>query len=204
MEKPIGMPVSPRALGETEPLSPSRRAFLAGAAVALVVAGCYGAMGANAVEAPAVAPADAAAFLRLSKALTGYEDLNPLTAARIAQAFGQLFPNLEAHFAALAALATGHAQPDELLAEATKQGLAEPALAIVAAWYKGTVGQGSSAISVAYAEALMNRPVADALYPPTYQLGGPGWWIAEPPPVGLSPPVERHPAAAPATEAKQR
>jgi hypothetical protein len=174
----------------------TRRAFAAGAAVSLLLSACRKGT-ADDINTPHPDASPDPAFLHLSRALTGYSDLDATTAARISFGFGQIFPDLKAHFPALAAMTAKHTQPTDLLAAATQAGLAEPALAIVAAWYKGTVGQGQSAITVAYADALMNRPVSDALYPPTYELGGPGWWTAEPPPIGVSAPVERPAVQAP-------
>jgi len=178
----------------------SRRAFVAGMAISMLLAACRNSSGTQQTIVPSATPADPA-FLKLSQVLTGHADLDPVTAARISQGFGQLYPEMKAHFPMLVALAAEHPQPNALLAAATQSGLAEPALAIVAAWYMGTVGKGQDAISVAYADALMFRPVADALYPPTYSLGGPGWWTAAPPPIGVSPPTERPRAKSPPTEA---
>lgn len=167
----------------------TRRAFAAGIAVAALLGGCRDTSGTAKADELPDAPPDPA-FLALSQALTGYSDLSPVTAARISDGFGRLYPSFKARFPTLTNLARDHGQPADLLAAAKQAGIEEPALAIVTAWYKGTVGQGVDAISVAYADALMNRPVADALYPPTYQMGGPGWWAAAPPPVGIAPPVE--------------
>jgi fructose 5-dehydrogenase small subunit len=180
----------------------SRRAFVAGMAVSMLLAACTDSSGTPQTIALSATPADPA-FLKLSQALTGHADLDPVTAARISQGFGQLYPEMKAQFPTLVALAAEHPQPKALLAAATERGLAEPALAIVAAWYMGTVGKGQGAISVAYADALMFRPVADALYPPTYALGGPAWWTAEPPPIGVSPPVARAPAKNATTQARK-
>lgn len=177
-------------IGTAVPTGLSRRAFVAGMAVSMLLAACR--QSSQQTTAPSATPADPA-FLNMSQALTGHADLDPVTAARISHGFGQLYPEMKAHFPALAALAAEHPQPNALLAAATAGGLAETALAIVAAWYTGTVGKGQNAISVAYADALMVRPVADALYPPTYSLGGPAWWTAEPPLIGVSPPTERPP-----------
>lgn len=184
------------------PTKLSRRAFAAGMAVSMLLAACRDSSSTQPTIVPSTIPADPA-FLRLSQALTGYADLDPVTAARISQGFGQLYPEMKVHFATLVALAARHPQPNALLAAATESGLAEPALAIVAAWYMGTVGTGQDAISVAYADALMFRPVADALSAPTYSLGGPAWWTAAPPPVGVSPPAERHSAERALTEARK-
>jgi hypothetical protein len=141
-----------------------------------------GEQGSKDEDAVVNAPADPA-FHALSQSLTGYDDLDPVISARTAQAFRQLFPQLAAGFAPLATLAKQNAKADALLTAASAAGYREAALAIVAAWYTGTVGNGQAAKSIAYADALMNRPVADALFPPTYQLGGPAWWTAAPPPV---------------------
>jgi hypothetical protein len=175
------------------PVAISRRAFAIGASITLLLAGCdKGSVAKGVGERGAKAPADPA-FLDLSRRLTGHDDLHPQTAARMSQAFGAAFPEINGHFAALAALARDGMAPAQILAAAQNAGLAEPALAIVSAWYKGSLGLAEKAVTFAYADALMNRPVADGVAPPTYQLGGPGWWTAAPPVVGLSRPIERMP-----------
>jgi hypothetical protein len=181
----------------------TRRAFTAGVAVSLFVAACHGpANKETGAEAATGAPSDPG-FQRLSQALTGHQDLDAGTANRISEGFGRLFPDLKAHFVALEALAHGRMDPADLLSAANAAGLAEAALAIVTAWYTGAVGKNPTGISVAYADALMNRPVADGLAPPTYQLGGPGWWTVEPPPAGVAAPVEREAAAVSAGQARK-
>jgi len=161
----------------------TRRAFAIGTAVSLMLTACHGAAPSQADgAADALAVPEDPVFLSLSQAITGHPDLDPVIAARTAQAFRQLFPEVAATFAPLAALARRHPDPTALLDAATPA-QREGALAVVAAWYTGTVGTGVTAQAIAYADALMNRPVADALFPPTYQLGGPAWWTAAPPPV---------------------
>lgn len=165
----------------------SRRAFGAGVAVSMLLAACGeirkdGEQGGQDEDAVINAPTDPA-FHALSRSLISHDDLDPIISNRTAQAFRQLFPDLAKSFAPLGDLARTSTDPTILLGEAVKAGHGEAALAIVAAWYTGTVGKGVTAQSIAYADALMNRPVADALFPPTYQLGGPAWWTAAPPPV---------------------
>lgn len=162
----------------------TRRAFAAGSAVSLMLAACtkVGTKTATDDAGEAPAPSDPA-FLALSRKITGHDDLDPIISNRTAQAFRQLFPDLAKSFAPLGDLARASTAPAILLGEAVKAGHGEAALAVVAAWYTGTVGKGVTAQSIAYADALMNRPVADALFPPTYQLGGPAWWTAAPPTV---------------------
>jgi hypothetical protein len=162
----------------------SRRAFAVGTAVTALLAACHeaGQPGVD-VTAEAVKVPEDPAFLALSQILTGHANIDPVISARTAQAFRQLFPEIAATFGSLAGLARQHPRAKDLLQAATAPGQHEAALAIVAAWYTGTVGTGVTAQAIAYADALMNRPVADGLFPPTYQLGGPAWWTAAPPAV---------------------
>jgi len=139
--------------------------------------------------AAAAKPAQNQKFLRLSQALTGRSDLNSLTADRIADGFKRVEPELYAQFGALGALVRPGAAPSEILASASAAGLRNAALAIVAAWYTGTIGKGTKAITVSYSDALMQMPAADGLAPPTYVLGGPSWWASSPPGAGISPPA---------------
>lgn len=138
----------------------------------------------HASPAAAALPSDPAAdaeFLQLSIALTGKPDLDPFVAARIRAALAALEPATLAQLPALKQLASSVDSPARILAAAGTDSRAA-ALSIVAAWYTGTVGKGTSAVTVAYRDALMQRPVADGLYPQTYAMGGPGWWVAAPPP----------------------
>lgn len=165
----------------------TRRGFTAGLAISLFLASCAPSGPQSEVKLAPDTPHDPI-FIGLSRALTGYSDLDPDLADRISEAFGRLFPDLKAQFGKLDELAVMNPDPEHMLIAATEAGVGEAALAIVAAWYTGTVGTGSMAAALAYADALMNRPVADALRPPTYQFGGPGWWTAGPPPVGIAAP----------------
>ena len=54
-------------------------------------------------ETPAATP-QAAGFMRLSQALTGHPDLDATTAARLADGFAHVVPEVSAQFAALGAL----------------------------------------------------------------------------------------------------
>jgi hypothetical protein len=157
----------------------SRRAFLLGAGSAVLLMACGKLVPAGPQRS--LLPLGDPAFMHLSQVLTGKMDLDPVTAARMADAFGKLYPKMSAQFAGLAKLAAHATNPASLI-EAS--GEAKPtALAIIASWYTGTVGSGTQAVTLAYRDALMQRPVADALWPPTYARGGPGWWTATPPDV---------------------
>ena len=144
-------------------------------------------------------------FYTLSQAITGHQDLRTETAARIEQAMRTNVPGFAGRLPALGALVkTGQPAKDLLAAAtATDASLRELALAIVAAWYTGTVAgnatNGTKSIVVAYAEALMYRTVADGQVVPTYCNYGPLWWLKAPPPVLVSAPVAPKPVPAPAT-----
>lgn len=176
-----------------------RDAVLAAAAVAAQAAlfGWPGAGGAQ--PAPAAAGSTAtgtvdgeaiARFLAFSRAITGHDDIDPTTAARIREAMLQGDAAFAQQAASLAGLVQPGIAPEALLGAATSAGLREAALAVVTAWYTGTVVAGQKTTVVAYEQALMYRPVADALTVPTYCNEGPMWWTAAPPEVGVPTPQE--------------
>ena len=139
---------------------------------------------------------DGKTFLALSKALTGHANLDPTTASRLVDAFRRTDAGFAARATALAQRVRAGQTPAQLLADADSAGLHDTALAIVAAWYTGTVGHGQKAIMVAYADALMYDTVQDGMSAPTYCSNGPLWWTAEPPPADVAPPRK---TVAPAT-----
>ena len=176
-----------------------REAVLAAAAVAAQAAlfGWPGTGGAQTAPASATAATTGtvdgeaiARFLAFSKAITGHDDIDPSTAARIREAMLQGDAAFAQQAASLAGLVQPGIAPDALLGAATSAGLREAALAVVTAWYTGTVVAGQKTTVVAYEQALMYRPVADALTVPTYCNEGPMWWTAAPPEVGVRTPQE--------------
>lgn len=176
-----------------------RDAVFAAAAVAAQAAlfGWPGTGGAQAAPAAAAATTTGtvdgeamARFLAFSKAITGHDDIDPTTAARIREAMLQGDAAFAQQAASLAGLVQPGIAPDALLGAATSAGLREAALAVVTAWYTGTVVAGQKTTVVAYEQALMYRPVADALTVPTYCNEGPMWWTAAPPDVGVPTPQE--------------
>lgn len=145
--------------------------------------------------APAVVRAPAG-FLLASQLLTGETDLDPVLAERYWAAFADATPDLVDALRRLCSLASPGDEAGALMAAASALGVKAAASALTAAWFTGTVGSGLGARTVAYAESLMYRTVADGLPPPTYVLGGPGWWAAEPPLAGVAKPAP-HPAPSP-------
>jgi hypothetical protein len=136
---------------------------------------------------PVATPPDA--FVLLSTLLTGFPDVYPDLASRLREALLNVVPATSQAVARLIPIGLQASDDSTLMMTAREAGLGEAALALVAAWYTGTVGSGTHTEVVAYADALMYRTVADGLAPPTYALGGPAWWIAAPPPAGVSPPM---------------
>jgi hypothetical protein len=147
-------------------------------------------------HANAAGTIDAASFLKLSGILTDRDSLSPRSSARMLDAFTDSDPAFSGHAGALfrlaqsqhEAAAPGSDTAQWLLDIATAAGLHDTALAIVRAWYTGTVGHGPRQRLIAYAEALMYQPVKDALIVPTYCPNGPLWWVAAVPDVGIAPP----------------
>jgi hypothetical protein len=135
---------------------------------------------------PRGVPSPEAEFLALSLALTDHHDLNAQIAARMWAAFERTDPKLFAQLPALAQLRHAGQTAPELSRAAQTAGLGDAALAVLTAWYTGTVGTGAKVEVVAYAEALMYWPARDAMPPPSYVLGGPAWWVEPPPPVRVS------------------
>jgi len=136
---------------------------------------------------PVATPPDA--FVLLSRLLTGFADVNPDLANRLREALLNIVPTTSQAVARLIPIGLQASDDTTLMTSVRAAGLGEAALALVSAWYTGTVGSGAHTEVIAYAEALMYRTVADGLAPPTYALGGPAWWVSAPPPAGVSPPM---------------
>jgi hypothetical protein len=158
-----------------------RRTVLMGMTATAVTLGLSSLPGVAMAKAATSTSLDVRTFYQASQVLTGYDDLDPVTAQRISTALIAQDPAIEA---ALITLGTLVKSPDNqitaeaLLAAAKQAGVGDAALAVVAAWFKGTVGHGQSAVLVAYREALMYRPASDGLIVPTYCGNGPLWWTA--------------------------
>lgn len=185
----------------TPPSGPARftrrEAVLAAAAVASTSLLGWPASGVTPPAAAAAATTgtaiDAAAvarFFAFSQAITGHADIDAVTAGRIREAMVQGDGAFAAQAETLAGLVQPGMAPDALLAAASGAGLRDAALAVVAAWYTGTVTAGPATTVVAYEQALMYRPVADGLSVPTYCNEGPLWWTAAPPEVGVPTPQQ--------------
>lgn len=159
-------------------LKATRRQLLAGSALLL----------ANlAFHTPALAETESsaaeAAFLTLSLRITGKDQLSPATAGRILAALAADDPALPVKLEKLSGLSTSAASPAALKQAAATVGLDGVVMAIVSAWYTGTIDTKAGPVVVAYKDALMYQPVADGLTVPTYCNRGPLWWSDLPPQV---------------------
>ncbi|EIK96293.1 dehydrogenase subunit [Pseudomonas sp. M47T1] len=166
-----------------------RRTVLTAFAVAAVQAGLASTLGWSPLALADGPDVDAQGFFTVSQVLTGYDDLDPLIAGRIARALIAQQPTMTASLANLSKLAALPANRDSaeaLLAAAKAIIEGDAALAVVAAWFKGTVGHGQSAVLITYKDALMYRPVSDGLIVPTYCGNGPLWWTAPVPDASAS------------------
>lgn len=117
-----------------------------------------------------------AKFLHLSRLVTGYDDLNPVTAGRILDALIADSGDNTAALGKLAELASAAGNAKTVQDQAKQAGLGDLLTAIVSAWYTGTVNGTQTATVVAYRDALMYRPTDDGLVVPTYCNKGPMWW----------------------------
>lgn len=124
---------------------------------------------------PGIRP-EIARFLALSRKLTAYQDLDPVTAARIFDALAADTPDNGAVYEQLGSLSEDAGDARDLRARAESAGLLDALTATLSAWYTGTVAGTNATTVVAYREALMYRPVEDGLTVPTYCNKGPMWW----------------------------
>lgn len=166
-----------------------RRTVLTAFAVAALQAGLASTVGWSPLALAAGPDVDAQGFFTVSQVLTGYDDLDPLIAGRIARALIAMQPTMAASLANLSKLVAMPANRDSaeaLLAAAKGINEGDAALAVVAAWFKGTVGHGQTAVLITYKDALMYRPTSDGLIVPTYCGNGPLWWTAPVPDASAS------------------
>ncbi|WP_049623573.1 sorbitol dehydrogenase family protein [Frateuria defendens] len=142
---------------------------------------------APAIVAPNEAELDA--FHKLSRLLTGHENLDLTLGTRLYQAMTQRDATFPATVKALGDYAAQHGHTTvEALEQALKgQPLHAPLMAIVGAWYSGVIEPGTGATVYAYERALMYQPSRDGMVIPTYAHNGPNYWVAEPPPLDRMP-----------------
>ena len=159
-------------------LHTTRRQLLAGSALLLADL---------AFLTPAFAQTDSSAaetaFLALSRKVTGKDQLSLVTASRILAALAADDSALSTKLEKLTELSTLASSPTALKQAASTVGLDGTVMAIVSAWYTGTVDTKAGPVVVAYKDALMYQPVADGLTVPTYCSRGPLWWSDLPPQV---------------------
>ena len=162
-------------------------AALFGLPVAAVAGSLFSGSGrARAAASGAAAPDD---FAGVSSTLTGFKPVDSEQAHRAWSGLVQKIPDFPAQFGRLAsALASkGITSYEQLPAPFLDAdgALKATAMAIIAAWYLGRVGDVVARADVgpafvSYTGALMWRPTLDATVIPTYATGKPGHWASKP------------------------
>lgn len=144
----------------------------------------------QAAAAPAAAdPKRLDTFYRLSRLLTGHENLDLTVGEHLYGAMLKLNPAFASQVNELSQYASSHKLDTVEALEAALKGqpLHAPLMAIISAWYSGVVEPGTSATVYAYERALMYQMSRDGMVIPTYAHNGPNYWVAEPPPLDRLP-----------------
>jgi hypothetical protein len=170
---------------------PRRTFLIAGAAgAATLMFGSGWLAHAAALVQGGAATAVPAGFMALSRTLTGHKEIDDGLASGAWQALSERERDFAARYARLADAVRKGGLTDmatwKTSAVAASPELKATAVAIVAAWYLGRVGEvlpraEPGPAFITYAGALMWRPTLDVTVIPTYSRGGPGFWGAKPP-----------------------
>ncbi|MHC1478767.1 sorbitol dehydrogenase family protein [Frateuria aurantia] len=141
------------------------------------------------VAAAAANPQALDTFYRLSRLLTGHENLDLTVGEHLYDAMLKLNPAFAGQVTELSQYAASHKLDTVEALEAALKGqpLHVPLMAIISAWYSGVVEPGTSATVYAYERALMYQMSRDGMVIPTYAHNGPNYWVAEPPPLDRLP-----------------
>lgn len=168
-----------------------RRKILTAALFGLPVAAVagsllYGSSAAHAATSGVTVPGN---FADVSSTLTGFKPVDSEQAHRAWSGLVQKIQDFPAQFDRLAgALASGGITSYQQLPAPSidaDAALKATAMAIIAAWYLGRVGDVVARADVgpafvSYTGALMWRPTLDATVIPTYATGQPGHWASKP------------------------
>ncbi|MDR3100087.1 MAG: sorbitol dehydrogenase family protein [Paraburkholderia sp.] len=139
-----------------------------------------------AASAVAAAPADSgyAAFIALSRHLTGRTHFDAVLGQRIYSALARASSQFEQNVSALNTWIKEHGGvPSDTVTAALKTDRPELASTvgdIMRAWYLGLVGEMPKVQVLAYEKALMFDPVSDVLTIPSYCRDVPFYWTSKP------------------------
>lgn len=117
--------------------------------------------------------AELAAFMNVSRHLTGRANLDPRIGQRLFDALSQrdaaLKQSLDELQAHLGVSPQGWSERQQWLARQ-----------ILGGWYLGVIGEDDDASVVTYENALIFKAVDDVLVPRSYCANKPGYWAAQP------------------------
>lgn len=123
-------------------------------------------------------PAPSAAFLSLSRTLTGFEVPDALLAARLYAELDAAHAGLEAKLTAIAgAVAQATGGKLDTFADAALEAVHRD---LMTGWYLGTVGPADNARCIAFENIASYRVVKKTLLPPSYAVGEPNFWVSKP------------------------
>ncbi|MBT0727148.1 dehydrogenase [Rosenbergiella australiborealis] len=124
-------------------------------------------------------------FLKISRLLTGHQNLDTTLGQRLWQALNQHSASFSAQYTALSQWISEHQPTDVEALDQQLQGqpLHDVMMSIIRGWYLGVVDNSPHTQVLSYQNALMYQVPRDGMVIPTYAHNGPDYWTAEPPPV---------------------
>lgn len=134
---------------------------------------------------PAVDKDTLNSFLKLSRLLTGHQNLDTTLGERLWEALHQQSPQFAQRYTELTQWIAQHQPSDVEALDQQLQGqpLHDVMMSIIRGWYLGVVDNSHHAQVLSYQNALMYQVPRDGMVIPTYAHNGPDYWTAEPPPV---------------------
>lgn len=128
-------------------------------------------------------------FLRFSRFATDHDALDETLGSALFNALKKKDPSFQQRFDDLVRKFSARAYPSVEVFEENLRG--DPThttlLAIIRAWYSGTVGEGLETRVYAFETALMYQPPKDVVVIPTFAFDGPNYWVREPASVDIVP-----------------
>jgi len=116
-------------------------------------------------------------FSSLAKALTGSTDADPLLIQRVYQELHSRYPDLDTVAPLLTSQIAAHSSGPFALSDAHQQEVYSQTLQGL---YLGVIGPAKTPKCIAFENIVSYKVVVDAVRPPTYCSGQPGFWVSKP------------------------